>query len=84
MKSLIDQGQNLPDPQPLAASKTEVQKMNRQQLGIQLLAAFLNDGTIYGCEENGALYPHLVDQNLVQTFRKGMGRITIKGSGAGR
>jgi hypothetical protein len=44
-----------------------------------LLSAFFNDGTIYGVEKDGRVYPHRVDQKLVRAFLEGLGKIRFCG-----
>lgn len=76
-KALLDDGRGLPLPAALPSSTLDTS--NRTMLGITLLAAFLNDGTIYGVEQGGRAYPHLVDNGLVKAFRDGLGRIRLCG-----
>jgi hypothetical protein len=46
--------------------------MGRQQMGRELLAAFLLDGVIRGVEPDGTVYRHRVSHDLVQRFLAGL------------
>jgi hypothetical protein len=76
-KAILDDGRRLPLPAVLPSSKLDTS--DRTMLGITLLAAFLHDGTIYGVEQKGRVYPHLIDKGLVKAFRDGLGRIRLCG-----
>lgn len=77
IKSCLDQGQSLPEPLPAPASTS---KLDRQAVGRALLGAFLRDGTIYGVDDDGAVYPHAIDLSLSRLFLKGLHGTTVKGS----
>lgn len=76
-KALLDDGRGLPLPAPLPSSRLDTS--DRTTLGITLLAAFLHNGTIYGVEKDGRIYPHRIDKGLVNVFRDGLSRIRLCG-----
>lgn len=77
MKSLLDQGQKLPDPMPPSpACSTE----DRQELGKHLLAAFLYDARIRGADADGRIYEHRIDTRLTRQFIHGIQDIQLRGA----
>jgi hypothetical protein len=78
MKSLVDHGETIPLP-ATAPSRIDP-ATDRIALGKRLLAAFLNDGVIYGIDASGSLYPHKCDKKLARHFIRQCRKISVKGT----
>jgi len=79
IKKILDQGRTLPHPRKIDRSVAgEIQ--DRDELGRHLLASFFNDGTLYGRENDGTIYSHLVDPALTREFLNGLQNISISGT----
>ena len=79
MKSLLDQGESL--PLPMRLNMAEAQKVqDRDHLGRLLLSAFLQDGTVFGRDQDGTIYPHQVDRVLVKAFLDGIKKVRVRGT----
>lgn len=78
MKSLLDQGAGLPEPQHFAAG-ARLNPQDRQAVGGQLLRWFLCDGLIRGVDSNGKVYGHGISSELTQMFLDGLRRISLRG-----
>ena len=78
MKSLIDQGAGLPEPQDFKTSVT-LNPEDRRAVGIQLLSWFLSDGQIRGVDSHGAVYQHSISIALTRKFLDGLRQITLRG-----
>ena len=77
MKHLADRGESMPQP---ASPPHKVEPgADRFFMGVQLLAAFLNDGIIRGVDDQGKVYPHVSDLKLTRRFKHEISKITIKG-----
>jgi hypothetical protein len=70
MKRLQENG--TPIPRPVALGSRVASDLDRQQVGLQLLAAFLLDGGIRGVEADGRVYDHRVSANLCRRFLDGL------------
>ncbi len=70
IKSLIPAGVPIPGPTPVANYLDP--SLDRQRMGLKLLAAFLWDGGIRGIEPDGTVYHHRVSANLCRRFLKGL------------
>lgn len=70
MKHLAAAG--IPIPRPAPVIKRVDPLLDRQQLGLKLLAAFLRDGGIRGVEPDGTVYDHRVSANLCRRFLTGL------------
>jgi len=70
IKRLREDG--IPIPGPAALGERLDPDLNRQQVGLQLLAAFLLDGGIRGVEADGRVYDHRVSANLCRRFLDGL------------
>ena len=79
MKSLMDQGGSLPPPMKLNLAEAP-QVQDRDHLGRLLLSAFFNDGTVFGRDQDGTIYPHQVDQVLVKAFLDGIKKVGVRGT----
>jgi len=66
---LICNQQDIPRPEPCRMSKFPPD-YNREQTGKYLLSCFFYDAVIRGIDENGLIYEHQVDTNLVNHFLK--------------
>jgi Radical SAM superfamily/B12 binding domain len=78
MKSLLDHKLGLPAPVPVPRQVDPGQ--DRISLGRRLLAAFLNDGVIYGAAPDGRIYDHHIDTALTRAFLQGLGKISLQGT----
>ncbi len=78
MKSILDQGHNLPPPEPPPGKFGSQEE--RLTIGHRLLAAFLQDGGIYGVDPGGQVYAHRFDSGLTRCFLQGLRKITLRGS----
>ena len=70
MKHLTAAG--IPIPHPAAMGKHVDSGFDRQELGLKLLAGFLQDGGIRGVETDGTIYDHWVSVRLCRRFLQGM------------
>ncbi|WP_319524254.1 B12-binding domain-containing radical SAM protein [uncultured Desulfosarcina sp.] len=70
IKRLREEG--LPIPRPAALGERLDPDRDRQDVGMQLLAAFLYDGGIRGVEADGRVYDHLVSARLCRRFLDGL------------
>lgn len=70
MKDLVAAG--VPIPQPAPADSHVDPSLDRRQVGLKLLAAFLWDGGIRGIEPDGTVYDHRVSANLCRRFWQGV------------
>jgi radical SAM superfamily enzyme YgiQ (UPF0313 family) len=70
MKGLKENG--TPIPRPAAPESRLAPDLDRQQVGLKLLAAFLLDGGIRGVEADGRVYDHHVSANLCRRFLDGL------------
>jgi radical SAM superfamily enzyme YgiQ (UPF0313 family) len=70
MKRLRESG--VPIPPPAAVGPRVDPDLDRQQVGLQLLAAFFFDGGIRGVEADGRVYDHLVSAHLCRRFLDGL------------
>ncbi len=77
MKHLLAAG--VPIPQPVPADKRVDPSLDRRQVGLKLLAAFLWDGGIRGIEPDGTVYDHRVSANLCRRFLAGLNADPILG-----
>ncbi|HKK90805.1 MAG TPA: radical SAM protein, partial [Desulfobacteraceae bacterium] len=78
MKSLVDNGEAIPRPEPWHPG-CEVNREERREAGKTLLSWFLHDGTIRGVTENNRVFFHTSDSNLTRLFLAGIDKIEIKG-----
>ena len=78
-KSLLDQGEGLPTPAPLAPGV--ITAADRRDLGRRLLAAFLHDGILRGADQTGRWWPQPAAIGLADRFRRAMRQVPIRGSG---
>ena len=79
IKSLLDQGLDLPRPAPLSDPLPEP-RARRQEAGVKLLAALLHDAQIRGVTPQGEVYVHPSDRPLMVEFVESMARLEPKGS----
>ena len=77
MKSLIDDGQSLPDPAP--ATDCITNPNDRTNAGRQLLQFFLYDGIIRGVGPDGDVFEHEIDLELCKKFLAAIKSIRIRG-----
>ena len=77
VKSLIDAGQLLPEPQSAPPRLTLAN--GRERIGQTLLAAFLKDGRIRGVDEAGEVYAHTIDAALARRFLDGLRHRRLRG-----
>lgn len=70
IKSL--QRNRIPLPRPAAADRRIAPGLDRREIGLHLLAAFLHDGRIRGVDEDGTVYDHLVSAPLCRRFLHGL------------
>lgn len=63
----------LPIPTPVDVGPRLDLSLNRQQVGLRLLAAFLNDGAIRGVKPDGSVYDHHISMALARHFLTGLG-----------
>jgi hypothetical protein len=78
MKSSIDQGGGL--PQPDAPEKLSKLPESRTDLGRVLLAGFLKDGLIRGVDNDGNLYTHYADSKLSMMFLERLRGVKLRGA----
>ncbi|MEE4114219.1 MAG: radical SAM protein [Desulfobacteraceae bacterium] len=62
----------VPIPRPSPVDRRLAPSLDRFQVGLKLLAAFLWDGGIRGLEPDGTVYDHRVSTTLCRRFRKGL------------
>ena len=77
MKSLLDQGFNIPGPSP--ARKKIDNPDNRIESGKQLLQHFIHDGNIRGATSDGNVFEHRIASHLTKQFLEGMKDIHLRG-----
>lgn len=77
MKHLISTGVAV--PQPAMVDSRLDPELNRQEVGLKLLAAFLMNGGIRGIEPDGTVYAHRVSARLCQRFSAGLKAGPIRG-----
>jgi hypothetical protein len=70
IKSLEIDG--IPIPLPAPVERRLAPSLDRLQVGLRLLAAFLWDGGIRGFEPDGTVYRHRVSNALCRRFREGL------------
>jgi hypothetical protein len=70
IKSLETAGVQIPQPAPVGSRLAP--SLDRLQVGLKLLAAFLWDGGIRGLEPDGTVYDHRVSTTLCRRFRDGL------------
>jgi anaerobic magnesium-protoporphyrin IX monomethyl ester cyclase len=68
-KHLIATGVAVPQPAPVEGRVDPT--LDRQEIGLKLLAAFLMDGGIRGIEADGTVYDHRVSARLCRRFSAG-------------
>lgn len=78
MKQLLDRGH--PMPLPAKPPRWMDPKADRLSMGKQLLAAFLDNGVIWGVDSDGNLYPHTIDPSLSRWFLSECKKITLRGA----
>jgi radical SAM superfamily enzyme YgiQ (UPF0313 family) len=78
MKSLLDQGTGLPEPQDFKTGVT-LNPEDRRAVGVQLLRWFLSDGQIRGVNSHGTVYRHNISTALARMFLDGLRQITLRG-----
>ncbi|MFZ1199969.1 MAG: radical SAM protein, partial [Desulfobacterales bacterium] len=78
MKSLLDQGTEIPEPQKFAAG-TRLNPQDRRLAGIQLLRWFLFDGQLRGIDAAGEVYRHATARQLTKIFLSGLRQDTLRG-----
>jgi hypothetical protein len=78
IKKVIDCGDAL--PQPDKAPGTIDPKADRMTVGRRLLAAFLQNGIIYGMDTDGSVYRHAIDPSLTRRFLSACRKISLKGA----
>ncbi|MFZ0614591.1 MAG: radical SAM protein [Desulfobacterales bacterium] len=78
MKSLLDQGAGIPEPQEFTAG-TRVTPQDRRLAGIQLLRWFLFDGQLRGIDAAGDIYRHATARELTKIFLSGLRRDSLRG-----
>ena len=66
-------GDGVPIPKPAGVGDRLDPSLNRHQIGLRLLAAFLADGGIRGVEPDGTVYDHRVSMALSTRFLEGLG-----------
>ena len=62
----------IPIPLPAPVERRLAPSLDRLQVGLRLLAAFLWDGGIRGFEPDGTVYRHRVSSALCRRFREGL------------
>ena len=77
IKSLIDSGRPIPDPEP--ATERIAHLSNRREAGIRLLQFFLHDGRIRGVSPDGEVFEHVIAQELSEKFLAKLKLIQIRG-----
>jgi hypothetical protein len=70
IKSLEAAGVRIPQPAPVGRHLDP--SLDRFQVGLKLLAAFLWDASIRGLEPDGTVYDHRVSAALCRRFRDGL------------
>lgn len=78
MKHLLDLGHPL--PQPAKPPRWIDPKADRLSIGKRLLAAFVDNGVIWGVDNDGNLYPHTIDPSLTRWFLSECKKITLRGA----
>lgn len=78
MKSLLDQGVGLPEPQDFKTGVT-LNPEDRRAVGVQLLRWFLSDGQIRGIDSHGKVFRHNISIALTRMFLEGLRQITLRG-----
>ena len=78
MKSLLDQGAGLPEPQDFKTGVT-LNPEDRRAVGVHLLRWFLSDGQIRGVDSRGKVYRHTISITLTRMFLEGLRQITLRG-----
>jgi len=73
MKRMRENGIRI--PRPAALGPRVDPDLDRQQVGLQLLAAFLLDGGIRGVEADGRVYDHRVSADLCRRFLDGLASV---------
>ena len=79
IKSLLDQGLELPRPAPLQGPLPQPRAL-RQEAGVRLLAALFDDAQIRGVSPEGEVYVLPSDRQLMEGFVEGLAHIEPKGS----
>ena len=78
MKSLLDQGAGLPEPQDFKTG-VALNPEDRRAVGVQLLRWFLSDGHIRGVDSRGKIYRHNISTALTHMFLDGLRQINLRG-----
>ncbi|MDL2330388.1 radical SAM protein, partial [Desulfosarcina sp. OttesenSCG-928-A07] len=84
MKGLVAAGIPIPCAAPLNTEKIsgeEIDPKGREQLGLRVLSAFLQDGRIRGVDMDGQVYFHHVSQVLCDRFAAGIRKTWVAGCG---
>ena len=79
MKSLIDEGIQLPEPVPIKALPQPARN-NKLKIGAMLLQSFLHDGILRGVTPGGELFEHRVNNSLCRKFRDGLASLKVRGT----
>jgi radical SAM superfamily enzyme YgiQ (UPF0313 family) len=77
MKRLVSTGAALPHPATVPRRLDPA--LDRREVGLKLLAAFLMDGGIRGVETDGTVYGHQVSARLCRRFLAGVKEKPIRG-----
>jgi B12 binding domain/Radical SAM superfamily len=83
MKSILDDGESLPDPSPWDG-ETVQDVENRRRMGRLLLQGFLRDGRIRGVQPDGRVFFHRIDLQLSRLFLDGLKSTFLAGAGSPR
>ncbi len=79
MKSLIDSGAGLPDPEPEPARTERPDPLRRVETGRILLGWFLHDAIIRGITPEGETFRHDCSPDLCKAFVEGLKGLTVRG-----
>jgi len=80
MKSLIDKGITIPEPESFGENKS-MDACSREEAGLQLLKWFLADGRIRGVAGNNEIFEHTVSNELSSLFAEKLKAINLQGAG---
>ncbi|PIE68182.1 MAG: B12-binding domain-containing radical SAM protein [Deltaproteobacteria bacterium] len=70
IKALMADG--LPFPRAVPMARVVDPSLDRQEIGMRIVAAFLADGIIRGVEPDGTVYAHRVSEKLCRRFLDGL------------